>query len=91
LPVTKHNYLVKDPAQLPKIVRQAFHIAATGRPGRRGPLFRYKAFFLDYIKLNNGFAPFLPSVTDRLLGKGDSIQWVEGFISAETIQMVAST
>jgi len=33
LPVTKHNYLVKDPAQLPKIVRQAFHIAATGRPG----------------------------------------------------------
>ncbi|RJQ28165.1 MAG: biosynthetic-type acetolactate synthase large subunit [Peptococcaceae bacterium] len=33
MPVTKHNYLVKDPRQLPKIVRQAFHIAATGRPG----------------------------------------------------------
>ena len=33
LPVTKHNYLVKDADQLPKIVRQAFHIAATGRPG----------------------------------------------------------
>jgi acetolactate synthase I/II/III large subunit len=33
LPITKHNYLVKDPTKLPAIVRNAFHIAATGRPG----------------------------------------------------------
>ena len=33
LPITKHNYLVKDPDKLPGIVRNAFHIAATGRPG----------------------------------------------------------
>lgn len=33
LPVTKHNYLVKDPKQLPGIVKKAFHIASTGRPG----------------------------------------------------------
>jgi len=33
IPVTKHNYLIKDPKQLPQIVRKAFHIAATGRPG----------------------------------------------------------
>jgi acetolactate synthase-1/2/3 large subunit len=33
LPVTKHNYLVKDPAKLPTIVKNAFHIASTGRPG----------------------------------------------------------
>lgn len=33
LPVTKHNYLIKDPEQLPQIIRKAFHIAATGRPG----------------------------------------------------------
>ncbi len=33
LPITKHNYLVKDPAKLPAIVKNAFHIAATGRPG----------------------------------------------------------
>lgn len=33
LPVTKHNYLIKDPEQLPQVVRKAFHIAATGRPG----------------------------------------------------------
>ena len=33
LPITKHNYLVKDPKKLPAIVKSAFHIAATGRPG----------------------------------------------------------
>ncbi|MCL2755236.1 MAG: thiamine pyrophosphate-dependent enzyme, partial [Oscillospiraceae bacterium] len=29
----KHSYLVKDANELPRIVREAFHIAATGRPG----------------------------------------------------------
>jgi acetolactate synthase-1/2/3 large subunit len=33
LPITKHNYLVKDPADLPQVVREAFYIARTGRPG----------------------------------------------------------
>lgn len=33
LPITKHNYLVKTPEQLPAIVKKAFHIASTGRPG----------------------------------------------------------
>lgn len=33
LPITKHNYLVKEPEQLPAIVKKAFRIAATGRPG----------------------------------------------------------
>src|SRR5579862_2850540 len=32
-PVTKHNELVMDPDDLPRIVREAFHIATTGRPG----------------------------------------------------------
>ena len=31
--VTKHNYLVTDPADIPRIVAEAFHIATTGRPG----------------------------------------------------------
>ncbi len=30
---TKHNYLVKDVADLPRIIHEAFHIASTGRPG----------------------------------------------------------
>ncbi|MBE0595976.1 MAG: biosynthetic-type acetolactate synthase large subunit [Desulfuromonadales bacterium] len=32
-PVTKHNYLVKDVKDLARIVKQAFYIARTGRPG----------------------------------------------------------
>ena len=31
--VTKHNWLVTDPADLPRIVAEAFHVATTGRPG----------------------------------------------------------
>ncbi len=33
IPITKHNYLVKDPHELPGIMRNAFQIASTGRPG----------------------------------------------------------
>ena len=32
-PITKHNYLVRDVRDLARVVREAFHIASTGRPG----------------------------------------------------------
>jgi acetolactate synthase-1/2/3 large subunit len=32
-PVVKHSYLVKDAADIPRVMREAFHIATTGRPG----------------------------------------------------------
>ena len=32
-PITKHNYLVKHVNDIPKAVKEAFHIASTGRPG----------------------------------------------------------
>ena len=32
-PVVKHSYLVKDAGEIPRITREAFHIATTGRPG----------------------------------------------------------
>ena len=32
-PVVKHSYLVKDAADIPRTVREAFHLATTGRPG----------------------------------------------------------
>jgi acetolactate synthase-1/2/3 large subunit len=32
-PCTKHNFLVRDVAELGKVVREAFHIARSGRPG----------------------------------------------------------
>ncbi len=33
LPVVKHSYLITDIADIPRIVKEAFHIAQTGRPG----------------------------------------------------------
>ena len=32
-PFIKHSYLVKDVKKIPQVVKEAFHIAATGRPG----------------------------------------------------------
>ena len=33
IPVVKHSYLVKDPNDIPRVVKEAIHIATTGRPG----------------------------------------------------------
>jgi acetolactate synthase-1/2/3 large subunit len=33
MPITKHNWLVTDAQDIPQIVREAFHVATTGRPG----------------------------------------------------------
>ncbi len=33
MPVTKHNWLIQDAADIPRIVREAFYVATTGRPG----------------------------------------------------------
>ena len=33
MPVTKHNMLVNDAAEIPRAIAEAFHLAATGRPG----------------------------------------------------------
>ena len=33
MPVTKHNWLVTDANDIPRVVREAFHVATTGRPG----------------------------------------------------------
>ncbi len=35
MPITKHNYLIKNPRDIPRVVKEAFHIASTGR---RGPV-----------------------------------------------------
>ena len=32
-PVVKHSYLIKQASDIPRIMREAFHIATTGRPG----------------------------------------------------------
>ncbi len=33
VPIVKHSYMVTDAADIPRIIKEAFHIATTGRPG----------------------------------------------------------
>ena len=33
MPITKHSFLITDPAEIPRAIAEAFHIATTGRPG----------------------------------------------------------
>ncbi len=33
MPVVKHSYMIKDPNDIPRVTKEAFHIARTGRPG----------------------------------------------------------
>jgi acetolactate synthase-1/2/3 large subunit len=33
MPITKHNYLITDPDEIPRAIAEAFYIASTGRPG----------------------------------------------------------
>lgn len=66
-PITKHNYIVKDAKELPHIIRQAFAIARSGRPGPvvvdipkdiQTTLIEYQPASEDLYggKLNNGLA-----------------------------------
>ncbi|HET7824471.1 MAG TPA: biosynthetic-type acetolactate synthase large subunit [Anaeromyxobacter sp.] len=33
MPITKHNWLVTDPQEIPRVMKEAFYVARTGRPG----------------------------------------------------------
>jgi acetolactate synthase-1/2/3 large subunit len=55
-PVVKHSYLVKDAEQIPRVMREAFHVATTGRPG---------PVLVDVPK-NVGQGPCHASFTDEL-------------------------
>lgn len=60
MPVTKHSYQVKDVRQLPTVIKEAFHIAATGRPG---------PVLIDLPKdISNASAPFNYSDAVRVPG-----------------------
>ena len=54
LPVTKHNYLVMDAADIPRIIKEAFHLATTGRPS---PVLVDipKDVFTDEVEYPDGF------------------------------------
>jgi len=72
-PITKHNYIVKDVKDLARIIREAFHIARTGRPG---PVLIDLPVDVSTSKaiLNNGMDEMdLPGYRIREVGHGRQI------------------
>ena len=72
LPITKHNYLVMHAADIPRIIKEAFHIARTGRPGPvlidipRDVLTEHAEFdYPDSVKLR-GYKPTLEGHTQMV-------------------------
>ena len=70
LPITKHNYLVRDTSALAKTVKEAFYIARTGRPG---PVLIDipKDVFTEEIEYH---APGKVELTNKLTVKGHPAQ-----------------
>lgn len=73
MPITKHSYLVKDAREIPRIVKEAFYIAGSGRPG---------PVLIDLPKdiLGNKVVP-KPGILDlksyKVFGKGNAGQITE--------------
>lgn len=81
LPLTKHNYLVKDVAELPLALKEAFHIARSGRPGPvlvdvcKDVQVKSTEFDYDAIPLR------LPGYRPHLRGRGEQIRKAAAFIN----------
>ena len=70
MPITKHNFLVTDPAEIPQTIAAAFHLAATGRPGvGAGGHPEGRAAVGDHLRLAAGrSSPGLPADHAAALG-----------------------
>jgi acetolactate synthase I/II/III large subunit len=81
LPVTKHNYLVKDVRELPQVMKEAFYIARSGRPGPvlvdvcKDVQFASTDFDYDAIKVR------LPGYQPKLRGTDQLIRQAAAFIN----------
>lgn len=80
LPVTKHNYLVLDVNSLAGVVKQAFHLARTGRPG---PVLIDipRDVFLEQTEFNYPDTVDLPGYKPTLQGHPTQIKKVARAIS----------
>jgi len=82
LPVTKHNYLVKDVKELPQVMKEAFYIARSGRPGPvlvdvcKDAQSASTDFDYDAIKVR------LPGYQPRIRGTEQQIQQAAAYINA---------
>jgi acetolactate synthase-1/2/3 large subunit len=70
MPVVKHNYLVSDVKDIPRIIKEAFHIATTGRPGpvlidipKNIQQARCQPVFPDHVELRGYLPPAAPDPT----------------------------
>ncbi|MBU3915810.1 biosynthetic-type acetolactate synthase large subunit, partial [bacterium] len=79
-PVTKHNYLVKELEDVPRIIKEAFYIAQSGRPG---PVLidipvdiqtSYTSEKLDNQTIRNGYQPPASVNTEKIQQAWDMIQ-----------------
>lgn len=76
LPVVKHSYLVMDAAELPRIIKEAFHIARSGRPGpvvidipKDIQQARLRPVFPSTVEFANPTIAHVPQATDKELKK----------------------
>lgn len=71
-PIVKHSYLVTEPEELPRIIKEAFYIASTGRPGPvliDMPKDVQEAVFTPDFDMEMdipGYNPVLPVPADKL-------------------------
>lgn len=71
-PCTKYNYLVKSAAELPRVLHEAFHIAASGRPGPvvvdipKDVQFATAAYFKPQEFQHKGYRPKVVGDADRI-------------------------
>jgi len=73
LPITKHNYLVLDINSLARVIKEAFHLARTGRPG---PVLIDipKDLFSDQVEYNYPESVNLPGYKPTLEGHGAQVK-----------------
>jgi acetolactate synthase-1/2/3 large subunit len=71
-PCTKYNYLVKSAAELPRVLHEAFHIAASGRPGPvvvdipKDVQFATASYFKPKEFQHKGYRPKLAGDADKI-------------------------
>ena len=81
LPITKHNYLVMHASEIPRVIKEAFHIANTGRPG---PVLVDipKDVFIEEVEVNWDEEKALPGYKPNLKGNGKMVKQAAELINS---------
>ena len=89
LPITKHNYLVLDVNQLATVVKEAFHLARTGRPG---PVHIDipKDVFTDQAEFHYPSRVNLPGYKPTLVGHPTQIKKAAKLINESKLPVIAA-